>query len=195
MDWAVLYLASHPHIQKELQREIDEVVGASRLPSLSDKPRMPYTEAVMQEILRKSSIASVGLVHTALQDTTIAGFDVPKGTFIFPLFHWAHHNPKYWDNPDEFTPEHFLSPKGTGDTGKLTVIKNDALMPFSVGKRVCLGETLARDEFFLFLTCIFQRFEVVMDPSRPVTYEALNTFITKPKPFSVIMSDRLCVPK
>lgn len=118
---------------------------------------MPYTEALMMEILRKSSIAGLGLFHTAIQNAKIAGYDISKDTMIIPNFHEAHHDIKFWENPDEFNPERFLSPD------KKTLMKNDALMPFSVGKRACLGESLAKDEFFLFLTTIFQRFDIELD--------------------------------
>ena len=150
--------------------------------------RMPYTEALMYEIMRKSSIASIGLFHRATEDVKFYGFDIPKDTFIVPLFHRCHHNPEYWENPDEFIPERFLV---TGVDGSVKVQKNENLMPFSTGKRVCLGESLARDEFFLFLTCIFQRFDIMLDPdSGKVSLEPQITFIDRPKPYKVVMKDR-----
>ncbi len=146
---------------------------------------MPYTEALMYEIMRKSSIASVGLFHRATEDVVFHGYDIPKDSYIIPNFHRVHHNPEYWERPDEFIPERFLTSDG------LKVQKNENLMPFSTGKRVCLGESLARDQFFLFLTCIFQRFEIQLDPEGgKVSLETQLTFIDSPKPYKIIMKDR-----
>ncbi|CAG7723288.1 unnamed protein product, partial [Allacma fusca] len=61
LGWAVLYLILHLDVQKKFQKEIDDVIGQSRHPSLADKPKMIYTEAMISEVLRKSSLAPFGL--------------------------------------------------------------------------------------------------------------------------------------
>ena len=67
---------------------------------------------------------------------------------------WAiHHDPNYWDKPEQFNVERFLSPEGK-------LIKHDAFMPFSVGRRSCPGEPLAQVELFMYLTMTLQRFKV-----------------------------------
>ena len=60
IEWLVHYLASSPVSQNKLQAEIDQVVGQSRLPSLADRPAMPYAEAIITEILRITSAVSLG---------------------------------------------------------------------------------------------------------------------------------------
>ncbi|KFV39060.1 Cytochrome P450 2J6, partial [Tyto alba] len=55
-----------------------------------------------------------------------------------------------WETPDAFNPEHFLK------DGQFR--KRESFMPFSVGKRACLGEALARSELFLFFTALLQKF-------------------------------------
>ena len=50
-----------------------------------------------------------------------------------------------WENPEEFNPDRFLNDQNHYQN-------NENLIPFSVGKRFCLGKTLAEQEFFLFLT-------------------------------------------
>ena len=44
LTWAVLYMVRYPEVQRRVQEELDEVVGGDRMPSLSDKSSLPYTE-------------------------------------------------------------------------------------------------------------------------------------------------------
>ena len=84
-----------------------------------------------------SSITPIGVLHRAMEDVKFHGYDIPKGTFILPNVRYIHYDPRNWDKPEEFRPERFLCADGK------TFKKHDAFMPFSVGKRQCLGETLA----------------------------------------------------
>jgi cytochrome P450 len=186
LSWTMLYLTTYPEVQKKLQAEIDRVIGKSRLPTLADKAAMPYTEAVMYEVLRRSSIVALGLFHIPTIDIQFHGYDIPKDTLIVPNLYSVHHNPDVWGDPENFRPERFLSPDGK------TVQKHESLMAFSTGKRACLGETLARDEFFLFLTSIFQKFHVELDAaSKKTTLEPQIGFLLAPAEFHVVMRDRL----
>jgi len=187
LTWAILYLITHPKVQEKLHREIDQVIGKNRLPTLADKSKMPYTEAITNEILRKSSLVPQGLFHCAMKDSQLNGFDIPKDTIIMANMYYVHHNPKIWgEDAAKFNPDRFMSKDGKN------FVKNENLFAFSYGKRVCLGENLGRDEFFLFFTSIFQRFQIQKDPSKPEpTLEPEYGFILSSKPFSCVMKDRL----
>ncbi|CAG7731123.1 unnamed protein product [Allacma fusca] len=183
--WSVLYLAINPDIQKKLQDQIDEVVGKSRQVTLADRSNLPYAEATLQEIFRKSSLVVTGVMHTAGKDTTFAGYDIPKGTWMMANIYAIHHDAKLWGDPGNFRPERFLSTDGK------KVIKSENVLPFSLGKRICLGENLARDEIFLFLTNIFQRFSISVDPTQPKPdYEPKVGFLLHPKDYQIIVQER-----
>lgn len=148
---------------------------------------MPYTEAVIMEVLRSSSIASIGVFHTAMTDVEFQGYAIPKDAMIMANFYSVHKNPKIWGDPEEFRPDRFLSPDG-----KTVNRHHKGFMPFSTGKRVCLGEVLAHDVLFLFITGIFQRFTVELNPAEPKPdFEPEVALLLTPKPFKVIMKDRL----
>lgn len=150
--WAFLFLCGYPQHQMKLQKEIDDVIGKHRQPKYRDKDQMPYMEAFIAEVQRVGNIAPTGgPLHAADQDTTIAGYTIPKGTIVAALLYRVHSDATVWKNPRQFDPRRFLDIDGK-------FVNNKNLMPFLVGRRQCLGENLARVELFLFLTSFLQRF-------------------------------------
>lgn len=103
---------------------------------------LPYTEAVIMEVMRYSTLLPMGVLHRMLKGRTFHGYYLPKDTVIVPNLYACHHNPEIWGDPENFRPERFLSEDGS------KVIRNEAFMPFSAGRRVCLGkpnDTLSSD--------------------------------------------------
>lgn len=49
---------------------------------MKDKAKLPYTEAVIQEIQRMGAVAPQIIPHETLDDVTISGYLVPKGTLV-----------------------------------------------------------------------------------------------------------------
>ena len=82
LTWALLLLIRYPDIQLKVQTELDKVIGRNRLPNLEDRSRLPYTESVIQELLRYCSVAPLGLPHMAGGDvvTSDGKYKIPKGT-------------------------------------------------------------------------------------------------------------------
>ncbi|XP_078618186.1 steroid 17-alpha-hydroxylase/17,20 lyase-like [Branchiostoma floridae x Branchiostoma japonicum] len=150
--WAILFLATHPEIQEKVAAELDSVVGRDRLPELSDREATPCTEASMHEVMRMGSIAPLSLPHATTVDTTLSGYQIPKGTWIMPNLWALHHDPDTWGDPDVFRPERFLNEDGK------PIPKPAALMPFSAGRRACPGDAVAKAVTYLLLGGLVQNF-------------------------------------
>ncbi|XP_064002781.1 cytochrome P450 2K6-like isoform X2 [Pogoniulus pusillus] len=148
--WGLLLMAKYPEIQKKVQEEIEEVIG-SNPPRIEHRTQMPYTDAVVHEIQRFANILPMNLPHETTADVTLKGYFIPKGTYIIPLLASVLRDRSQWEKPDLFYPEHFLDSKGK-------FVRKEAFMPFSAGRRICAGETLAKMELFLFFTSLLQRF-------------------------------------
>lgn len=184
--WVILLFNNYPGVQAKVHRELDEVIGPKRLPSLKDKKSLPYLEATLAEVLRVRPVAPLGVPHKALVDTTLNGYNIPRDTTLI-LNLWAiHHDPKHWENPSEFDPERFLDKNGN--------VVNPASMsylPFSAGRRVCLGELLAKAELFLFVAQLMHQFKIENPPGCPLpSLEGDIGMGLKPKPYKVCIKRR-----
>ncbi|GAB0201917.1 cytochrome P450 2C9-like [Grus japonensis] len=158
--YCLMLLLEHPEVAGKVQEEIERVVGSERTPALRDRGAMPYTDAVLHEAQRFLDLVPLGFIRTVKRDTELGGFTIPKGCTIYPVLSSVLRDPQHFKNPESFDPRHFLDEKGG-------FRKSEAFIPFSAGKRMCLGESLARAQLFLFLTAILQRFQLRHPPGRP----------------------------
>lgn len=184
--WTILYLAKYRNVQKRLHEEIDAVVPRDRLPCLEDKSKMPYFDAVINEVQRFVTLLPLGVLHFVADDTELEGYKIPKGTVIMPNFEGCHFDPEYWEKPYEFYPEHFLD-----DNGK-PITKKESFLPFSIGKRMCPGENLARTNIFLFLAALLQHFEFSAPEGQDINLEKdiEKPLFHTPRDVKIIISNR-----
>ncbi|PIK57696.1 putative cytochrome P450 2F3-like [Apostichopus japonicus] len=152
MHWCVMLLCQYPDIQKKVGEEVDRIVGRDRLPSLDDREKLPYTTATLYEVMRFGSILPMSVPHATSKDVEIGGYDIPGDTWVLVNLYSMHYDGKLWDEPQKFKPEHFLD-----ETGKVR-LHPEGFLPFSTGRRVCLGESLAKAELFLLFTWLFQHY-------------------------------------
>uniref|UniRef100_A0A2K5NIP2 Steroid 17-alpha-hydroxylase/17,20 lyase n=1 Tax=Cercocebus atys TaxID=9531 RepID=A0A2K5NIP2_CERAT len=142
-------------VKKKLYEEIDQNVGFSRTPTISDRNRLLLLEATIREVLRIRPVAPMLIPHKANVDSSIGEFAVDKGTHVIINLWALHHNEKEWHQPDQFMPERFLNPAGTQ-----LISPSLSYLPFGAGPRSCIGEILARQELFLIMAWLLQRFDL-----------------------------------
>lgn len=80
--WALMLLANHREVLSRMQKEVDEVIGTDRHPSLDDESKMPYTQAVILETMRRHTVAPLALYHSTLCDTQLGEYFIPKDTMV-----------------------------------------------------------------------------------------------------------------
>ncbi|CAL1272915.1 unnamed protein product [Larinioides sclopetarius] len=172
--WTMYTIASFLDVQKKVQEEILQIIGQERIPEFQDMKSMPFSYAVLLEIMRFNTVSALNVVRYALTDTKIAGYDLPAGTLVMANFWAVHHDPRNWEDPDKFKPERFLSPDGK------TVVKSKHFIAFSIGKRSCPGEELATVEIFLYFISILQKFDVRFPEGYKPTFEGIYKSYYKP---------------
>uniref|UniRef100_A0A3P8PI55 Uncharacterized protein n=1 Tax=Astatotilapia calliptera TaxID=8154 RepID=A0A3P8PI55_ASTCA len=176
--WALVFLIRHPDIQEKVQAEIDNVIGQTRQPSMADRPNLPYTDAVIHEIQRMGNIIPLNGLRVAAKDTTLDGYHIPKGTSVLPVLTSVLFDKTEWETPDTFNPGHFLDADGK-------FVKREAFLPFSAGNRVCLGESLAKMELFLFFVSLLQQFTFSVPDGVELSTEGVSGIVRVPEPFKV----------
>ncbi|ESO99398.1 hypothetical protein LOTGIDRAFT_158485 [Lottia gigantea] len=182
--WAMMFILGVPNVQKKIQEEVDLVSGGHCL-KMDDRQHLAYTDAVLHEVMRLGSVAPLGVGHKVSCDITLGGYDIPKGTMLMTNLWALHVDPKFWPNVDQFKPERFLT-----EDGKMAP-KPDNWLPFSAGRRVCLGEPLAKAELHLILAGLFQQLEFAPAPGTSVDIEPdVKGLVLVPKPFKVVVKKR-----
>ena len=181
LNWAMMYMILNPDVQEKVRQELNEKVGHRR-PNMSDKSSTPYTEAVINEIQRKGDIATLSVFHYTNDEMDIGPYQVPKGSIVVPMLGTVYHDPDYFPNPSKFDPTRYLSEESDGT---LRFVPNQRLIPFGIGKRRCLGETLAKTTLYKFFTAIVQRFKIVSGQNEPIKDEHIFEFVQCPAPYKL----------
>lgn len=92
-------MTSRPDVQEKAREELDRVVGPDRLPTFSDRPNLPYIDAVLRETIRLFPVlptcepfqshtpwfpsSTIDLVYrNPVEDDVYNGYHIPKGTTL-----------------------------------------------------------------------------------------------------------------
>lgn len=182
--WCILYVIHHPEVQERMYKEITAHVGTGSPPNIQDKLKLPYLNAVIQETQRLASLLPVATRRLVSIPFELKGYTFPVKSVIMPSLDSVLHDKAIWGDPDNFRPERFLDEEGN-------LLHPEEYIPFSIGKRACIGEAVAKMELFLFLSSMFQRFRFVpADPDKLPSLEAIVGVTALPKPFKVKVIER-----
>ncbi|XP_062407696.1 cytochrome P450 2C31-like [Sardina pilchardus] len=183
--YAFMLLIKHPDIQEHVQKEIEAVLGQHGTPQMEDRKSLPYTDAVIHEVQRYMDFVPLSVPHYATKNISFRDYIIPKDTVIIPMLHSVLRDEDQWENAWAFNPVNFLDQNGNFK-------KNPAFLPFSAGKRSCVGESLARMELLLFLVSIVQHFHL-STPGGPSSLDIkpeFSSFLKVPAQYQLVVTPR-----
>ncbi|XP_015114454.1 methyl farnesoate epoxidase [Diachasma alloeum] len=182
--FAIGYLAITPEVQDKVQEELDRVLGRENLPSVAARPSLPYMNATLAEVLRLANIGPTSIPHRAVVDTQLKGYDIKKDSMMLANLMSVHQDKEHWGDPDVFRPERFLDENNQ-------FINDPWVVAFGAGRRKCLGEGLARNSHFLFVSCLLQKFNFSLPPGHSApAMQGMDGFTLSPPVFDIIVTPR-----
>ena len=166
LSWTWYLLSENPMAEARLHEELRGVLGG-RAPEIRDLERLPFLQAVVNEVLRLYPPAYL-LARTSVAPSNIGGYDFPTGTTVLASQWVMHRDARYYDDPDSFRPERWLD-------GLMGQLPPGAYFPFGDGPRRCIGQSFALMESALVTATVAQRFRFRLVPGHPVVPEPLVT--------------------
>nr|BBD34765.1 putative cytochrome P450 [Eschscholzia californica subsp. californica] len=188
--WTLSLLLNHSHVIKKAQEELDKQVGKDRRVNDSDIKNLVYLQAIVKESMRLYPVAPISLPHEAMEDTNIAGFDVPKGTIVLTNLWKIHRDSSIWGiDALEFKPERFLN--YCNKSQEDMELKGDLLL-FSLGRRMCPGRAFALHILHVTLARLLHEFKLSTPSDLPVDMsEGFGLTLPKTTPLDVLLLPRL----
>ncbi|XP_059087176.1 cytochrome P450 2C15-like [Tigriopus californicus] len=184
LTWCMLFLSNYPEMQEKIQQEVERVTTGNRLIEFSERSQTPFTEAFIHETQRCADIAPLALFRICMKDTHIKSYFIPKGTILISNLNAVMRNSKEFPDPWKFNPNRFID-----DDGKFKPSLH--VVPFGIGRRRCLGESLAKMELYKYVTGITHRF-VIRRKTEDLNQESrMPKALTKPMTFHVKFVPRL----
>ena len=188
LSWFFLFMVLYPNVQTKIHQELDAAVSENEgLLSWKDVQKFPYLHAALCETQRASGVIQA-VVTTAIRDTGFAGYRIPKGTALVLNLSRLHHDEREWPEPEKFKPERFLD----SDNKFIGWNKLHAFLPFSYGRRECLGQTSAIIMMFTFTSVLLQRFkfEIPEGAKLPAHDKSDPSLVARPMEFQVVATPR-----
>ncbi|KAG6375513.1 cytochrome P450 [Boletus reticuloceps] len=170
----VLAMVLFPEAQKRAQKEIDTVVGSDRLPNFSDRPSLPFVEAVLRETFRWYPAAPLALPRATTNEDVYEGSYIPKGPGIG-------HDEQTYPEPFKFNPERFIKEDGT-------LTEEDFPFGFGFGRRICPGRHVADASMWIAIASMLATLDFLKakdDHGNEIDFspEFISGPTSRPKPF------------
>ncbi|KAG9197818.1 hypothetical protein G6514_000806 [Epicoccum nigrum] len=174
----VLACLAFPEWVVKAQKELDEVVGAERLPNFDDISQLPYLQAVVGENFRCRQIVPAGIPHCTTETDYYKGYMIPKSSVVVSVFSAMRHDRNTFDTPEVFQPERWM--------GK-TQPSN-----FGYGRRICPGRFIARNSLTIAMARLLWAFNIKSKGVSTVVITEMFTtgFVSCPKPFEARFESR-----
>ncbi|KAL4194972.1 hypothetical protein AMTRI_Chr05g62200 [Amborella trichopoda] len=160
LTWAAVLLAMHPEWQDRARAEVLALPDPPYIiPSKDQLDKLKTMSMILNEALRLYPPA-VATIRQAKTNVELGGYAIPKGMELLIPILAVHHDPALWGpDADEFNPSRFSDGVARAATHPV------AFIPFGLGARTCIGQSLALLEAKLVLTIILRRFNISLSPA------------------------------
>ncbi|KAL8265042.1 hypothetical protein R6Q59_023172 [Mikania micrantha] len=183
MEWAMSLLLNNPRVLKKAHAEIQKYVGHDRHVQESDLSNLHYLGCIIKETMRMYPAGPV-LPHESMDNCSVGGYHVPKGTMLLVNVWGIQNDPNIWGDPKTFRPERFEGLEGYRDGFKL--------MPFGFGRRSCPGEGMSMRLVGLGLGSLIQCFDWDRTTTSDVDMSEGKEGISMPKAINLVA---ICRPR
>ena len=168
--WSLFLLSNDETLQARAREEARAALG-ERASGADDLARAPYVEQVLQETMRL--YPPVGLLaRNVLAQDTLYDRDIRPRDTVFLNIYALHRNELWWDHPNAFDPENFMS-------DKVEARDRFQYLPFGAGPRICVGANFAMMQAQIILMTLLARFK--FSPSGPLPTPVMHMTI-RPEP-------------
>uniref|UniRef100_A0A0N4ZSX4 Cytochrome P450 n=1 Tax=Parastrongyloides trichosuri TaxID=131310 RepID=A0A0N4ZSX4_PARTI len=182
--WGIAYILHNMDVQKKLHDEFDKVINSDRLITLKDKDKLIYTNAVINETQRMANLIPQNVLHKAYNKTVINGISIPAGSCIIPQISVLLYDEKIFPDPFTFNPDRWI------DENK-NLKKIEQFIPFSLGKRQCLGEGLAKMELYLIMANLYNQYSInIPESGKLPSLHKQMSFTVCPEAYNVSIVSR-----
>ncbi|KAJ7075379.1 putative monooxygenase [Mycena belliarum] len=147
-----LAMILNPAVQAKARKELDDIIGRDRLPTIDDKVSLPYIRSIMTEVLRWHPAVPLGVPHSVKRDDIYEGVLLPKGSLMIPNVWYMLHDSEVFANPDVFDPDRYHNLDS--EMEKVTELV------FGFGRRVCPGKLFAEGTFFAIVATLLSTCEI-----------------------------------
>ncbi|XGW17378.1 hypothetical protein V3C99_002185 [Haemonchus contortus] len=182
--WGMMHLIKNPDVMDKIRSELIAITNSNRSISLSDQDQAQYLNWTILEIHRLASILNLNLFRKTKEKGFVGGHHVPADTPIAAELTMIMNDEKHFQEANKFDPERYA--RG----GKAL---EQRVIPFGLGKRSCIGETLAKAELFLILANLISRYDMAEDPEAPIDLKTSSPIgmMHRPKNFNIILKPTL----
>lgn len=180
LTWMVTLIDSHPYVARQMQQEIDDVVGPGPVTG-EHAGQLRYTRSIVEETLRLYPPGWL-IPRLCKEDDVIGGVSIPSGATVLLSPYVTHRLPQLWDRPLDFDPDRF-TPVAGGRRHRY------AYFPFSGGPHRCLGNHLVLLEAPLIAAAIYSAYRPVLTDPKSVRPRAFLT-LRPAKPVPVTLQPR-----
>lgn len=153
-------LAKNPTAQERLKDELINVDTESNDFYETVMNKLPYLNAVVNEVLRKYPPVNRVERRTGVSGYKLGGVPLEKNMMVYVSVYAMHHNPEYFPDPEAFKPERFL-PENKH------LILPYTFNPFGQGPRNCVGMRFALQEIKVCLAKVVQQYQFITTPKTP----------------------------